>query len=345
MSRIALLLVLIFGMSQCANPERSATFQLPNIPKGFPIADSIRNMGEHEKRQAELGKALFFDKRLSRKDDVSCGSCHRPAQAFADVLTFSVGSNAGLGVRNTPSLFNLSFHELFFWDGGIPRLSEVALAPMDNMHELDLPIRELALKLRGIQSYKDWFADIYQREPDPFSITRALMWFQLSLVSANSRYDRYIYEQQADALTDLEKEGEALFFSEVTQCVACHAGPNFSDGQFYNIGLDMRATPDTGRARISLSWDDFGKFKTPSMRNLGFTAPYMHDGRFKNLEEALAYFNRGGDGSDGQDPRIRPLGLNEQQLESLKAFLLSLNDTIFINHSDYQPTSLVGYRD
>lgn len=345
MSRSALFLVLVFGMSHCAEPERTVKFELPEIPKDFPIADSIRNMGEHEKRQAELGKALFFDKRLSRKDNISCGSCHRPAQAFADVLPFSVGSNAGLGVRNTPPLFNLSFHELFFWDGGIPRLAEVALAPMDNIHELDLPIRETALKLRGIASYKDWFAVLYQREPDPFSITRALMWYQLSLVSANSRYDRYIYKQQADALTDLEKEGEMLFFSETTQCASCHSGPNFSDGQFHNIGLDMRAAPDTGRARISLSWDDYGKFKTPSMRNLGFTSPYMHDGRFKSLDETLAYFNRGGDGTKGQDPRIRPLGLSEQQLESLKAFLLALNDTVFITHHAYQPSDQVGYQD
>lgn len=337
MSRWALWLVLALVLTACTQPSEPVAFTLTHIPAEFPIADSIRNMGDHQKRQALLGRALFFDKRLSGNNDISCASCHKPDHAFADVLPLSVGSRAGLGVRNTPPLFNLTFHELFFWDGGIPRLSEVALAPMDNIHELDLPIRELALKLRKIESYKKWFADIFQREPDPFSITRALMWYQLSLVSANSRYDKYRYQGETNLLTDRERAGEALFFSESTQCAACHNGPNFSDSRFYNIGLDLSAAPDTGRARISLNWDDYGKFKSPSLRNLGFTAPYMHDGRYASLDEVLNYFNKGGDGSKGQDPHIKPLGLSDDQLLSIKEFLLTLNDTAFVRHSFYQP--------
>lgn len=337
MSRWALWLVLVMGLAQCKEPQPTATFELPPLPAGFPVADSIRNLGAHQKQQALLGRALFFDKRLSRDNDISCSSCHMPAHAFADVLPFSIGSNAGLGVRNTPPLFNLSFHDLFFWDGGIPRLSEVALAPMDNIHELNFPINELAYRLRQNSDYSDWFDSVYRREPDPFTITRALMWFQLGLLSANSRYDQYTYGGASDALNALEKEGEALFFSDNTECASCHGGPNFSDGKFHNIGLNMRAIADTGRARISLNGNDYGKFKTPSMRNIGFTAPYMHDGRFHDLDEVLAYFNRGGDGTKGQDHRIKPLGLNEVQLAGLKAFLLSLNDTVFVNHPAYRP--------
>lgn len=330
----ALLLLVLVGCSEQA--EKQHQFELPPVSESLQLPDSIRIFSEHAKQQAILGRALFYDERLSRNNTHSCASCHKIEHAFADNLPLSVGANAGLARRNTPTLFNLILHSSFFWDGGIPRLVEVSLAPMENHHELDLPINELAMRLREIPTYSKDFKRIYDREPDPYSITRALFWFQASLISSNSLYDQYLNKQIPD-LPVAVAAGASIFFNPKNGCVVCHVGPNFSDQQFHNIGLIQQFALDTGRTRISMNWEDFGKFKTPSLRNLGFSAPYMHDGRFKTLIEVLQYFNRGGDEADGQSPIIKPLGLSEEELHQLEAFLMALNDSIFVNHHAFKP--------
>lgn len=337
-------LLLLLVLLACENQKVvQVHFSLPDIPENFPIPDSIRFLSEQNQKQIELGRALFYDRGLSRDSSVSCASCHKQALAFGDGLAFSVGAHGGSGRRNAPPLFNLFYPQLFFKDGGIPRLEEVAMAPMDDHHELDLPLQELSLRLRTSTFYVDEIKQIYNREPDPYSITRALMWFQLSLVSANSRYDDYQYRDKKEVLNAQERMGLDLFLSAHTQCASCHSGPNFTDFQFYNVGSHMEVHLDTGRARITNNPADFARFKTPSLRNLGFSAPYMHDGRYSSLEQVLVYYNGGGDGYPGQDPRIKPLGLTERELESLEAFLHSLNDSVFVNHAAYQP--LAGSRD
>lgn len=332
--------LLLLALLACEDRKaKYVTFSLPEVPENFPLPDSIRFLSEQSKKQIELGKALFYDRGLSRDSTVSCASCHKQALAFGDGLAFSVGAHGGAGRRNAPPLFNLFYRQLFFKDGGIPRLEEVAMAPMDDHHELDLPLQELSMRLRTSTFYVDEIKRIYNREPDPYSITRALMWFQLSLVSANSRYDDYQYREQQGTLTAQEQSGLDLFFSERTQCASCHSGPNFTDFQFHNVGLNLEAHLDTGRARITNNPADFGKFKTPSLRNLGFSAPYMHDGRFFSLQQVLAYYNIGGDGYPKQDPRIKPLGLTQKELDDLEAFLHTLNDSIFVSHAAYQPSA------
>jgi cytochrome c peroxidase len=330
----ALLLITLLACD--GQQEVASNFVLPDVPAAFPLPDSIRFPSEHNKRQIELGKALFYDRSLSRDSSVSCASCHKQALAFGDGIPFSVGAHGGQGRRNAPPLFNLFFPQPFFKDGGIPRLEEVAMAPMDDHHELDLPLQELSLRLRNNAFYVKQVQEIYAREPDPYSITRALMWFQLSLVSANSKYDAYTYHSK-QALQASEIRGMELFFSDRTQCATCHSGVNFTDFQFHNVGLSMEAQLDTGRARISNRAEDFAKFKTSSLRNLGFSAPYMHDGRYNTLSEVLAYYNKGGDGYPGQDVRIKALGLTIAELHDLEQFLLTLNDSSFVTHSAYQP--------
>lgn len=330
----ALLLITLLACD--GQQEVASTFVLPDVPAAFPLPDSIRFPSEHNKRQIELGKALFYDRSLSRDSSVSCASCHKQALAFGDGIPFSVGAYGGQGRRNAPPLFNLFFPQPFFKDGGIPRLEEVAMAPMDDHHELDLPLQELSLRLRNNAFYVKQVQEIYAREPDPYSITRALMWFQLSLVSANSKYDAYKYHSK-QVLQASEIRGMELFFSDRTQCATCHSGVNFTDFQFHNVGLSMEAQLDTGRARISNRAEDFAKFKTSSLRNLGFSAPYMHDGRYNSLSEVLVYYNKGGDGYHGQDARIKPLGLTTAELHDLEQFLLTLNDSSFVTHSAYQP--------
>lgn len=334
--------ILVWLIAGCSAGGEKQPFELSGVPAAFPLPDSIRFMTEEAKAQALLGRTLFYDPALSASGRFSCASCHVPSLAFAGGMDRNVGENSGRGRRNTPALFNLWWQSHFFADGGIPRLSEVALAPMDNAHELNLPIDTLVRKLRRIPAYQQAFQSVFQREPDPFGVTRALMWFQLSFISANSPFDRWYYEKDQMALSASAQRGYALFISERTNCSSCHGPPFFTDGLFYSIGHENLNEPDTGRARISMSVQDVGKFKTPPLRNLAFSGPYMHDGGLQSLEEVLAYYNRGGDIHPNKDARIKALGLKEAELSDLKNFLLSLSDTSFTKHPAYRP---LGYQD
>lgn len=326
-----------FAIAGCEKSSKEHSYEIAYTPKDFPLPDSIRFLSNEAKAQALLGKRLFFDPILSSSGNFSCASCHIPKQAFSGGIDRNVGENSGRGRRNTPALFNLWWHPHFFADGGIHRLSEVALAPMDNAHELNLPIDTLVRKLRGIASYKKAFKEVYGSEPDPFGVTRALMWFQLSLVSANSAFDQWYYENNEEAISASAKRGFALFTSNRTQCASCHMPPFFSDGLFHHTGYQNAIEPDTGRARISMLTSDFGKIKTPSLRNLAFTGPFMHDGGMRDLDAVLAFYNNGGEVHPHKDRRIKPLGLSAFELQDLKNFLWSLSDTSFTTHLHYQP--------
>lgn len=340
MNRFAILLLLAWLGIACESKER-LDYRLPTIPAAFPLPDSIRYLSDHAKAQAQLGRKLFFDKRLSISNRLSCASCHIPELAFSGGIDRNVGENQGRARRNTPALFNLWYYQHFFHDGGIPRLAEVALAPMDNGHELNLPIDTLVRKLWSLNEYTKEFNKVYQADASPFTVTRALMWYQLSLVSADSRFDKWFYGRKTN-LSEAELRGWTLFNSNRTNCGSCHVPPLFTDGEFHHIGYENQHEPDTGRARISMQPTDEGKFRTPSLRNLAFTAPYMHDGALKSLNEVLAHYNRGGEVHKNKDARIKPLKLSQNELSDLKAFLLSLSDSNFVSHPCYLPND---YRD
>lgn len=328
--------LILLAIAGCAPNGNEPNYEIAAVPEKFPLPDSIRHLSKEAKVQALLGKKLFFDPALSSSGNFSCASCHIPQQAFSGGMERNVGENEGRGRRNTPALFNLWWHPLFFADGGIPRLSEVALAPLANAHELNLPIDTLVRKLRKMEDYRKDFNKVFGKEPDPYGLTRALMWYQLSLISANSAFDKWYYGNAESAITTSAKRGYALFMSKRTLCASCHVPPFFADGLFHHIGYENKSEPDTGRARISLQNGDFGKIKTPSLRNLAFTAPYMHDGAMDSLETVLDYYNKGGHDHPSKDKRIKPLGLNESELQDLRNFLLSLSDTSFTLHRFYQ---------
>ncbi len=320
----------------CESQERS-DYHLPKIPEAFPLPDSIRHMSEQAKRQAELGRKLFFDKRLSTSNQFSCASCHLPNLAFSGGIDRNIGENQGRARRNTQALFNLWHYRAFFHDGGIPRLAEVALSPMDNSHELNLPIDTLVRKLWTQEDYTKDFRRVYHDDATPYNVTRALMWYQLSLVSANSRFDRW-YFMKEPKLTEQELRGWKLFNSAEMQCGSCHPAPLFTDGEFHHNGYENLHETDTGRARISMLASDEGKFRTPSLRNLAFSAPYMHDGALKTIDDVLQHYNRGGVAHVNKDVRIKPLNLSRQDQADLKAFLLSLSDSNFVKHPAYRPS-------
>lgn len=330
--RISLLLAgLLLGCSQdkALQAPELTPYSL-NIPPGFPMPEIPEDNALTQNRVA-LGKMLFHDKTLSKDSTVSCASCHLSQNAFTDPRRFSLGTGDSIGVRNAMPLFNVAYHRSFFWDGGVPTLELQVLAPIENPLEMNLPLTEVEPRLRQNPVYVEMFRKAYNREPDLYGLVRAIASFERTLISGNSRYDRYVYRKDDNALSPPEKRGMNIFFGEKAECFHCHTGFNFSDQSFQNNGLYATYT-DPGRGRITGRTLDEGKFKVPSLRNLSYTGPYMHDGSLNTLEEVLQHYMSGGKNHPNQSPLIRPFTLTAQEQQDLIAFLKTLDDTDFIQN-------------
>ncbi len=333
MIRLGVIAVIVLLFSGCR--DNQPEYEIPVTATGFSLPDSIRKMSEKAKKESILGRMLFFDPIVSRDSSLSCGSCHLPAAAFGDRLPVSIGVQKRLsGVRNTPPLFNLFWRSSFFKDGGIPRLEQVAIAPMQSHKELDLPLEQLSLRLQQHPGYVKRFEQVYQQLPDPYTITRSLAWFQRSLVSGSSPYDHWL-AGDSSALSQEARQGFSLFISN--GCAQCHTGLAFSDDRYYHIGLPTEGI-DYGRSQISIKWEDYGKFRVPTLRNLSFTPPYMHDGSIPTLDSVVSYYVRGGSGHPLQDKKIKAFQLSDTGKRALISFLEALNDSVFISWPSYQPT-------
>ncbi len=300
------------------------------LPPGFPApVDPAENPTTLVK--IELGKRLFYDPILSRDSTVSCNSCHKQELAFADNRPISPGVEGRLGLRNAPSLANVAYVSRFNKDGGVPKLDMQAGTPIEDEKEMDQLMRVAAERLNAIPSYQEAFQQAYGRPADAFTITRALAAFERTFISGHSRFDQF--EQGAsNALNEAELRGRALFFSERTQCSSCHAGFNFTTDEFINNGLYLDYGNDRGRQRVTIQEEDEGKFRVPSLRNVGLTAPYMHDGSLPDLVAVLAHYQAGGQGHPLQDDRIQALDLSEEEISDLIAFLHTLTDEQFISN-------------
>ncbi|MFY7971363.1 MAG: cytochrome-c peroxidase [Flavobacteriales bacterium] len=283
----------------------------------------------------ELGRRLFFSKELSASKEVSCGSCHVASAAFTDGKTVSVGAHGKSGKRNAPTLANLGWHPYYMMEGGVPHLELQAMAPMTDSLEMNGNIMAIVHRLEEDQLLQDLSQAAYGRPFDVYVLTRALACYQRSFISTDSRFDRTYYEHN-DQMSEDEKAGMNLFFSNKTNCSSCHALPNFTDYGFYNVGLSKQYS-DPGKKRENYKDEDEGKFKTPSLRNSELTAPYMHDGSLNTLEEVIDHFNTGGKGHVNQDARIKPLGLTEQEKKQLVLFLKTLTDWNFVQNSAFLP--------
>lgn len=306
--------------------ENPAGFEL-KIPAGFPDMEFPAD-NQFTQARWELGKKLFFDPIMSRDNSISCGSCHKPALAFADDRSFSPGIENRPGTRNAPSLANIGYHPYFLREGSVPTLEMQVLVPVQEHNEFDHSMPEIAARLMQDPVYVKMSQEAYDRVPDPWVITRALGVFQRTLISGNSAYDRFYYQGDQTALTEQQERGMALFFSARTGCADCHGGFNFTNYAFENNGLDTFYT-DPLRMRFTHDPADRGKAKVPSLRNVALTAPYMHDGRFQTLSEVVDHYNSGGKADPNRSTRINPLNLTISEREDLVAFLRSLTDTQF----------------
>ncbi|WP_459741333.1 cytochrome-c peroxidase [Polaribacter sp. OB-PA-B3] len=292
-----------------------------------------------------LGKKLFFDKILSKDNTQSCATCHTPSKAFTDNKQFSKGVSGNFGKRNTMPLFNLAwnFDELFTWDGKEFGLETQALEPVTNPIEMHADWINIAEKLNQNETYRNLFSQAFDSEKiDSTLVTKAIAQFERTLISGNSKFDKYL--QGEATLTENETNGFNVFMDEERgDCFHCHGSNNnplWTDNKFHNNGLDENFI-DLGLGKITGDPNDNGKFKSPSIRNLAFTAPYMHDGRFTTLDEVINHYSEGLKRSSTIDPLMKKINqggvnLTAKDKADLKAFLLTLTDNEFVNNPAFQ---------
>jgi cytochrome c peroxidase len=284
-----------------------------------------------------LGKMLFYDSRLSKNGTISCGFCHQPDVAFAHTdHMLSHGINDKIGPRNTPGLQNLAWSRDFFWDGGVVDLDLLPIAPIQNPLEMGDSLANVLQKVNNDPNYKNRFKTAFGSDNVTSALfLKALSQFMLTLVSANSKYDKFIRKEGVE-LTEQEARGLQLFRAN---CAGCHKGELFTDGQFRNNGLLPNpnvAVPDPGRAGITLRAEDTNKFRVPSLRNITMTPHYMHDGRFRDLEQVLNHYATGVQDSPALDPLLKRNGqpglqLTKQEQKDIVSFLYTLTDYDYIN--------------
>ena len=291
----------------------------PKIPPGLkPL--SIPKDNPHTAAKVELGKQLYFDPRLSRDNTVSCASCHDPKKGWSNGEAFATGVRGQVGGRSAPTIVNSAYQVLQFWDGRAEHLEGQALGPVQNPIEMDLSLEEVVAKLNKIDGYREQFQKVFGTDVTAPNIAKAIAAFERTVLSGDAPYDRFKADDKS-ALSEQAQRGMKVFFNKAN-CSACHGGPNFTDGAFHNIGVGMEnEKPDLGRYEISKQIGDKGSFKTPTLREIARTAPYMHDGRFKTLEEVVDYYVKGGHPNPQLDEEIFPLKLTAEDRADLVKFL------------------------
>jgi cytochrome c peroxidase len=276
----------------------------------------------------ELGRKLFFDKRLSSDGTVSCATCHIPQFAFTDQKTVSEGVNGGRTQRNSPSILNAGYLPTVMYDAHIKTLELQVIVPIQEHVEMNMKMLDLLKRLKNISEYQEASMRIYKRDFDAYVLTRSISAFERSLISQNSRFDQFLGGNKKSLSKD-EIKGWKLF-SEVLYCTKCHPAPHFTTYQPENNGLYSNYTNDLGRFRIFNDSNDIGKFKVPSLRNIELTFPYMHDGSLKTIDDVLVHYQSGGQIHPNKSKIIQPFQLNIEQINQVKKFLFSLTDTSYM---------------
>ncbi len=331
MSRILFYVLSLGLISSCQKESNEITTTFPDlweVPEHFPKL-TFPEGNEYTQARWELGKKLFYDPIMSIDGKISCASCHDSGIAFSDNVSFSVGVNDLEGTRNAPSLANVAYHPYFTREGGVPTLEMQVLVPIQEHNEFGHNIVAIASLLEKDSLYHNMSLNAYDRTPDPFVITRSIALFERSLISGRSTYDRYL-EGEVE-LTQDEMKGMDLFFSNRLNCSQCHSGFNFTNYSFENNGL-YKNYEDSGRFRLTSDSADIARFKVPSLRNIEVTAPYMHDGSIKTLEEVIDHYNNGGKNHMHKSNLIKNLNLSEDEKSDLVKFLKTLTDEKFLEN-------------
>jgi cytochrome c peroxidase len=367
------LLGLCCGAARSAEGEQESGHTL-----GLPPVPLVEDNPQTPEKIA-LGEKLFNDERFSTTGEVSCATCHATDKAFTDSpLKTSEGINKLTGTRNAPTVINALYFDSMFWDGRSPSLEDQSLHPFVNPVEMGLPDHQPILDvIRADPEYAKAFREVFGKSAGDVTmdeVTKAIASFERTIVSGDSRFDRYFYAGEEDALTPQQKRGFAVFVNQ-GRCVSCHVIEQtqalFTDNRFHNIGVGINAiqedipelahefleadatlsevdvevltdprTSELGRFAVTHGFDDVGAFKTPTLRNVALTAPYMHDGSLETLRDVVVHYNNGGVTQEGDRVNdflsggIRPLGLTDEEIDDLVAFMEALTGSDYAHLVD-----------
>ncbi len=310
----------LFNCSPVITSSRLGEIQ---YPENSITSDSI----------VSLGRALFFDTRLSRNNSIACASCHIPSLAFTDGKTVSEGVDGRKTERNSPSILNSAYLKTVMFDAHLPTLEQQVIVPIQEHNEMDMNMIDCISRLRAIPKYQNAAIKLFDRNFDAFVLTRSIAAFERTLISDNSRFDQYYFNKR-NSLNESELRGWKLF-SEKLNCTSCHPAPHFTTFLAENNGIFADYGKDKGRFRIHNDSSDIGKFKVPSLRNIELTAPYMHDGSFPNLKSVIEHYSKGGAGHWNQNIEISDFQINDEEQNDLIEFLHSLTDTSYMQ--DFNP--------
>ncbi len=329
----SLFLFISCEQAQEENAQQSIDYSI--FPEGFPpipFPDDNKFTPEKEK----LGRYLFFDKILSKDSSYSCANCHNPRFGFANNVPNPITINKFALSRNVLSIINVAYKNTIGWVGSDITLEEAIYHDFDSPLFFDNDTNEINRRLRLHPIYPYMFESAFGKgvRPTSYLAAQAIATFVRTIVSGNSAYDRYI-RGDTNALNESQKRGMKLFFSERTRCSVCHSGFLFTDLQFHNTGTSMFYA-DWGRYYVTKDYKDRYKFITPSLRNVEVSAPYLHDGKYKTLEEVIENYNRGGLPFLNKDTLLKPLNLSKQEKEDLINFLKALTDWEFLNQTRFK---------
>ncbi len=350
---LTIILMFCIAFYACKDEETTTGVTYDDTPYSLEIGQfpppSIADDNKLTIQGVKLGKMLFYEKMLSKDGTQACASCHRQEHAFTDTARFSTGVQGKLGGRQAMTIFNMAWHtNEFFWDGRAHLLRDQSLLPIQDELEMDESLENVIAKLSNSQTYKDQFTRVFgSDEITSAKISLAMEQFMNSIVSHDSKYDRYL--AGVDTLTASEERGRILFFADYNpffpdesgaDCAHCHSGDNFANNLYMNNGLDGNMPQDEGRSKVTKDMSDRAKFKVTSLRNIEVTGPYMHDGRFTTLDEVVEHYNNGIKNSSTLDPALEQtialgLMLDAQEKADLIAFLKTLTDQTFLTNPEY----------
>lgn len=315
------------------------------VPSNFPIPESMPDNPTSEEGIL-LGRILFYDPKLSLNNRVSCSSCHHQELAFSDGASLgNFGVSGKKLVRHSPTLINMAWMDQgLFWDGGSKNLESQAFGPLTHADEMGMSLDNLVDRLAANPEYNELFLSAFEDGLTFQNVAKALAQFERTLISSNSRYDKYVRNERGGNLNDLELKGLNIVQEK---CSSCHSGQLFTDNLFHNNGLDNTFTDEShelsyqGRYRITFDPKDLGAFKTPTLRNVMVSGPYMHDGRFMDIEEVLAHYSDGVKAAETtskllyQNKGKAGIALSDFEKEAIIAFLHTLTDEVFLTNPEF----------
>ncbi|MCC8438529.1 c-type cytochrome [Brevibacillus sp. M2.1A] len=266
----------------------------------------------------ELGKMLYFDPRLSGNNVQSCISCHAPGAGFGDGMEKFIGFEGVHGSRNSQTIINAGYYEEYFWDGRAKSLEEQALGPIQSKVEMNQNIDELVMELNNVPTYVEEFNKVFNDKISADNIAKAIATFERTIVITDTAFDRYLQGEE-NAISLEARDGMRLFAGKAG-CISCHAGPLLSDSRFHNLGING----DEGRFTVSGNEADKGRFRTPALRGVAHTAPFMHDGSMETLKDVVQFYNVGGGSHSNKSKLMKRLHLTDREVDALVAFLESL---------------------